>query len=133
MRARLNVIGLVVEDLARSLAFYRRLGLEIPSKAEAQQHVEVTLSGDVRLAWDTTATIRSFTPEWKPPQGDQGISLAFELDSPAAVDAAYTEVVSVGHAGAKEPWDAFWGQRYAVVRDPDGNTVDLYAALEGQR
>jgi uncharacterized glyoxalase superfamily protein PhnB len=26
--------------------------------------------------------------------------------------------------------DAFWGQRYATVLDPDGNSVDLFASLE---
>jgi uncharacterized glyoxalase superfamily protein PhnB len=30
----------------------------------------------------------------------------------------------------KEPWDAFWGQRYAAVGDPDGNLIDLFAPLE---
>jgi uncharacterized glyoxalase superfamily protein PhnB len=30
-----------------------------------------------------------------------------------------------------EPWDAFWGQRYAVVHDPDGNGVDLFCPLKG--
>ena len=32
-----------------------------------------------------------------------------------------------GYEGHKEPWDAFWGHRYAIVHDPDGNGVDLFA------
>lgn len=131
MRARLNVIGLIVEDMARSLAFYRHMGLDLPDDADGQPHVELVLGADVRLAWDTVATIRSFNPGWTQPEGGRGMSLAFELDSPADVDRTYARIVSLGYESAKSPWDAFWGQRYAVVRDPDGNPVDLYAPLPG--
>ena len=34
-----------------------------------------------------------------------------------------------GHVGHLDPWDAVWGQRYATLHDPDGNSVDLFAAL----
>jgi uncharacterized glyoxalase superfamily protein PhnB len=58
------------------------------------------------------------------------MALAFRLDTPADVDRAYDELVSLGHEGHKAPWDAFWGQRYAVVFDPDGNSVDLFAPAD---
>ena len=64
------------------------------------------------------------------PTGSSSISLAFVHDTPADVDATYGKLVAAGYDGHKEPWDAFWGQRYAIVHDPDGNTVDLFAALE---
>lgn len=124
-----DLIGLVVSDLAASLAFYRRLGLDIPAGADAEPHVEVTLPGGLRLAWDSVATIRSFDPDWTAPHGGSRISLAFRCADPAEVDRIYTELVAAGHDGHKEPWDAVWGQRYAVVRDPDGNSVDLFAPL----
>jgi catechol 2,3-dioxygenase-like lactoylglutathione lyase family enzyme len=128
---RLDLIGLVVEDLAASLAFYRRLGLQIPEGAESSEHghVELELPGGLRLAWDTVAVIRSFDPEWEPASGGARIALAFRCDGPAEVDATYNELVAAGYEGHKEPWDAFWGQRYAQVRDPDGNGVDLFAPL----
>ncbi len=132
MPARLDFIGLVVADMARSLAFYRRLGLDIPPGADTEPHVEAMLGGGMRLAWDTEETIRSFDPDWTPPVGGQRISLAFQFDSPAGVDSAYEELVSLGYEGRKAPWDAFWGQRYATVHDPDGNAIDLYAPLESQ-
>src|SRR5207253_1805379 len=78
-----------VEDMARSLAFYRRLGLEVPSEADGQPHVDVTLPGGIRLTWDTIETIRSFDPDWIPPSGGHRIALAFKLDTPAAVDRAF--------------------------------------------
>jgi catechol 2,3-dioxygenase-like lactoylglutathione lyase family enzyme len=129
MKARLDLIGIVVADMGRSLAFYRELGLELPQDADGQPHVEATLPGGLRLALDTEETIRSFQPDWQPPSGGPGIGLAFRLDSPADVDAAYERLVSLGYDGHKGPWDAPWGQRYALVRDPDGNGVDLFCPL----
>jgi catechol 2,3-dioxygenase-like lactoylglutathione lyase family enzyme len=127
MQARLDAIGLVVEDMARSLAFYRHLGLDLPPDADQHPHVEAPLPGGLRLLFDTVETIRSFDPDWAPPTGGQRMGLAFRLESPAEVDRAYDQLVSLGYEGHKAPWDAFWGQRYAVVHDPDGNSVDLFA------
>ena len=131
MQARLDLIGLVVEDMARSLAFYRQLGLDLPEAADQQPHVEAALPGGLRLAWDTVETIRSFDPDWQPPSGGFRTSLAFRFDSPAEVDTAYDKLVSLGYHGHKAPWDAFWGQRYAIVHDPDGNGVDLFSPSVG--
>jgi len=129
MTPRLDLIGLVVRDLAASLAFYRRLGLEIPAGAETEAHVEATLRGGLRLAWDTVDVMQSFDPNWTPAAGGAAFSLAFLVDSPAEVDELYAELTGLGHTGHLEPWDAFWGQRYAVVKDPDGNDVALFAPL----
>jgi catechol 2,3-dioxygenase-like lactoylglutathione lyase family enzyme len=126
MGANLAVIGLVTEDMARSLAFYRRLGLDIPAQADGEQHVEVALSGGLKLAFDTAETIRSFDPSWAPPAGSPRMGLAFGCDSPAEVDKLYRDLVSAGYEGHMEPWDAVWGMRYAVLHDPDGNGVDLF-------
>ncbi|MGH3909136.1 MAG: VOC family protein [Pseudonocardiaceae bacterium] len=131
IEARFDMIGLVVADMAASLAFYRHLGMDIPADADAAPHVEVALPGGLRLAWDTEDTIRSFAPDWKPPDGGNRTSLAFRLSDPAAVDAAYAELTAAGYHGERPPWDAFWGQRYAVVHDPDGLGVDLFAPLTG--
>jgi catechol 2,3-dioxygenase-like lactoylglutathione lyase family enzyme len=128
MTARFDVIGLVVADLDASLAFYRRLGLDIPTDHDPD-HVEAALPGGLRIAWDPVATVQSFDPEWAPPRGGHRVSLAFRCDTPDEVDRLYTDLVKAGHDGHKEPWDAFWGQRYAVVLDPDGNGVDLFAEL----
>lgn len=129
MTPRFDVVGLVVADMSRSLAFYRRLGFDLPADADGEPHVEAGLPGGLRMAWDTVETIRSFDPGWVPPTGGERIGLAFACDSPAEVDAAYRELVDAGHEGHLEPWDAFWGQRYAVVHDPDGNAVNLFAPL----
>ena len=129
MTIRFDVVGIVVADMARSLAFYRHLGLEIPVDADGEPHVEAKLPGGLRIAWDTVETIRSFDPDWTPPTGGPGIGLAFACDNPAEVDATYTQLIAAGYDGHLEPWDAIWGMRYAVVHDPDGNGVDLFANL----
>ena len=117
--------------MAAAVAFYRRLGVEFDeSPDEEHGHVEATLPGGLRLMLDTVDVIRSFDPGWTAPTGSPRAALAFEFSSPAEVDATYAELVAEGYEGHKEPWDAFWGQRYAQLRDPDGNGVDLYAPLE---
>jgi catechol 2,3-dioxygenase-like lactoylglutathione lyase family enzyme len=131
MEAHLEQIGLVVQDMPRSLAFYRHLGLDLPPGADGEGHVEVALPGGLRLAWDTVEIIRSFDPEWAPPAGGHRIALAFRLPAPGDVDAAYARLTGLGYGGHKAPWDAFWQQRYAVLHDPDGNTVELFAPLAG--
>ena len=131
MTARLDLIGLVVADMARSLAFYRRLGFDIPVGADGEPHVEASLPGGLRIAWDTVDTVRSFDPGWTPPAGGHRVALAFACAEPAEVDATYRALVDAGYDGHLEPWDAFWGQRYAIVLDPDGNSIDLFAPLGG--
>ena len=128
---RFDLIGLVVSDMAASLAFYRRLGLDVPAEADSEPHVQITLPGGLHLAWDTAEVIRSFDPGWTPPVGGHRIALAFHCAEPADVDQVYADLVDAGHAGHKAPWDAFWGMRYAVVHDPDGNAVELFARLPG--
>ncbi len=129
MTPRFGVVGVVVDDMSRSLAFYRRLGLAIPPEADAEAHVQASLPGDLSIAWDTADVIKSFDPSWSPPSGGHRLGVAFECDGPAEVDSTYADLVAAGYEGHLEPWDAVWGMRYAVVHDPDGNSVDLYAAL----
>ena len=126
---QLDAFGMVAQDLPRTLAFYRELGLDIPTDADGAPHVEVQLAGGVRLMFDPVDTVRSFLPDWQPPTGGHRMGLAFRCASPGDVDATYERLVARGAHGHKAPWDAFWGQRYAIVHDPDGNPVDLYAPL----
>ncbi|HEY3139654.1 MAG TPA: VOC family protein [Acidimicrobiales bacterium] len=128
MTAQLDALGIVVDDMARSLAFYRELGLDVPPEADEQPHAEAALPGGLRVLFDTAANIQSFDPDWQPStEGRHRLELAFRLDSPAEVDSLYDKLVSLGYQGHKEPWDAVWGQRYAMIHDPDGNSVSLFA------
>ena len=124
---QLNAIGIVAADIGSTIRFYRQLGVDLPESGE-EGHIEATLPNGVRLMVDREDVILSFRPDWKRETGNQ-ISLAFECASPAEVDELYARVVDAGFKGEKEPWDAFWGQRYAQLVDPDGVPVDLFAAL----
>ena len=126
---KLDAFGIVVSDMARSLAFYRNLGLEFPDGAESEGHVEAQLRGGLRYMVDSEDVMRSFDPEWKRPTDGHMIGGAFECESPDDVDRVYAELLEAGGSTHKEPWDAFWGHRYAQVKDPDGTVIDLYAPL----
>jgi catechol 2,3-dioxygenase-like lactoylglutathione lyase family enzyme len=123
----LNACGIVVSDMARSIRFYRLLGIDVPETPD-EGHVDSFLPNGVRFMLDTEDVVRSFLPEWSRATGNQ-ISLAFECANAAEVDEVYARVVAAGFDGEKEPWDAVWGQRYALLRDPDGVEVNLYATL----
>jgi len=122
----LNAIGIISKDLAASVRFYRLLGVAFPEPDG--DHVETTLPSGVRLMLDDLTLIKKLDPEWTEPTGHR-MGLAFECPSPADVDATYTRMTAAGHRSKSAPWDAFWGQRYAQIVDPDGNVVDLFAAL----
>ena len=123
-----DMIGMTVRDMGAALKFYRLLGLEIPETAAGEEHVEVVTPNGYRLAWDTVGMMKGLYPDWAEPAG-QRMGLAFKCDSPAEVDATFARLTAAGYQARRAPWDAFWGQRYAVVLDPDGNGVDLFARL----
>ena len=124
----LNAIGIVASDMASSIRFYRLLGLDVPETPD-EGHVDTFLPNGVRFMLDTEEVVRSFKEDWSRETGNQ-IGIAFECAGPAEVDEVYARVTGAGFEGEKEPWDAFWGQRYALLRDPDGVEVNLYAALD---
>ena len=129
MTPQFDAIGVVVLDMGASLGFYRLLGLEFPAGADEEQHVEATLPNGLRIMFDAVEMIQSIDPTWTAPSGGPRISLAFKCEDPAEVDRVYGQLVDAGYEAHKAPWDAFWGQRYALMRDPDGNSVDLFAPL----
>ena len=131
MSPQLDAFGVVVRDMPRALTFYRALGLEFPEGSENEGHVEAQLANGVRYMLDTEDLIESFDSEWKRPDGHVHGG-AFRCESPEEVDSVYAALLAAGGHAHREPWDAFWGQRYAQVSDPDGTVVDLYAPLPEQ-
>lgn len=123
-----DMIGLTVHNMAESLRFYRLLGLNIPEGQDGEAYVDVITPNGYRISWNTVEMVKSIDPTWTEPAGHR-MGLAFKCESPADVDALYKTIVAAGYTSHKPPWDAFWGQRYAVVIDPDGNLIDLFAPL----
>ncbi len=91
--AQPDLVGMVVRDMAGSLAFYRLLGMDIPESADTEAHVEFVMPGGFRIAWDTQEMIIGIDPDWVEPTG-QRISLAFKCENAAEVDALYNDLGS---------------------------------------
>ncbi len=128
MEPRLDAIGIVTADMAASCRFYALLGVAAEAPPEGAQHHEALLPSGLRLMWDSVELMRQIVPDWEEPSGHR-LGLAFHCGTPAGVDETHAAVVAAGFGSRSDPWDAFWGQRYAQVVDPDGNVVDLFAPL----
>jgi catechol 2,3-dioxygenase-like lactoylglutathione lyase family enzyme len=123
-----HTIDIVARDLAKSLAFYSALGLDTPAFDPEEFQVQIVTSGGATLGLIAESAMHEHNPDWVTPIG-QRVTFACRCDTPEELDSVYARVIGAGFIGAKEPWDAFWGQRYAFLSDPDGNRVDLFAAL----
>jgi catechol 2,3-dioxygenase-like lactoylglutathione lyase family enzyme len=135
MALTFNAIGLAVADMATSFSFYRLLGLEFPAGSEHEPHAEALLPGDIRLMFDAAgdpSSTKDDEPSAKDhePSAKGGPSLAFLCADPAEVDRVHAILADAGHHTVNAPWDADWGQRYAIVRDPDGYQVELFAWIK---
>jgi catechol 2,3-dioxygenase-like lactoylglutathione lyase family enzyme len=116
-------LNVVVADMATSLDFYRRLGLD-PKADDEGVHASASLPGGHLIEWDTAEFARVWDSGSRGPGGG-GIVLGFDLPTRQAVDDLYADLTAAGHHGRQRPYDAFWGARYAIVEDPDGNGVGL--------
>ena len=92
-------------------------------------HLEAVTPLGVRLMLDSVDLAKQLNSNWQKPIGS-GVVLCFKQSSPAQVDSVHETIVSAGFPSIKDPWDAFWGQRYASVKDPDGNQIDIFAELQ---
>lgn len=125
---KIDAVGVSARDMARSVRFYGLLGFAFgPLEADAA-HVEAqTGPGAVRLMIDSAELARSLIGEAPRPGNTSAFALLYE--SPAAVDGAAGAIEAAGLEVVHPPFDAFWGQRYATVADPDGYRIDLFAPL----
>lgn len=125
---RLDAVAVSTNDMSKTVAFYEILGFVFPAWSAEDKHVEPTAKpGEVRLMIDTADLMEQLTGH--APQPPNHASFAMLCDSPAEVDAIAAALKAAGHPLTVEPWDAFWGQRYATVKDPDGYQIDLFAPL----
>ena len=123
MSLKWDYIGVVASDLHRSVEFYRLVGIPLPDVES--DHVEVALENGMRFALDSLELIKSIG-HWEAPVGHR-MGIGINAEEPSGVDKAYAKITAAGFEGMTEPFDAYWGQRYAQVKDPDGNPVDLFA------
>jgi uncharacterized glyoxalase superfamily protein PhnB len=122
----LHMLNVVVGDMAASLDFYARLGVAVPAgEVASAAHVQLRMPGGLSLELDTADSARLWHAGWRDDPASAGVVIGFALSSREAVDARYADLTAAGYAGRQPPFDAFWGARYAIVADADGNDVGL--------
>jgi len=119
--------NLVVTDMDASVVFYRKLGLTIPDTDPQWQshHRTATAPNGIDLDLDSSEFARYWNQGW---QRGMGV-LGFKVASRERVDEIYRDLVEAGYRGQQAPYDAFWGARYAVIEDPDGNAVGIMSPV----
>jgi len=127
----LNQLNLVVQNMDATVAFYRRLGLALDAAAGAQ-HIAVAFPNGMLVEFDSTQLVMQWDSGWRGTTGG-GVVLGFSVPSREAVDTIYTDLIAAGYRSHQQPYDAFWGARYAIVDDPDGNSVGLMSPIDDQR
>lgn len=126
---RIDSIATVVEDMARTLGFYRLLGFDIPAAADNERYVTIDVEGGMRFEWNIEEVERSFNPGWQAPPIAGRMGITFRCENAAEVDAIYGRIMAAGYEGDLKPFDAPWGSRHCRVLDPDGNAIDVFAPL----
>lgn len=127
VRPVLDQINIVTRDMEASVAFYRRLGVDLPDgmpKWDAH-HRSARHQRGLDFDLDSAEFARVWDEGWRGGDGGSGCVLGFRLATRDEVDRVYADLTGAGYRGQQPPFDAFWGARYAVVEDPDGNAVGL--------
>lgn len=139
MKPDLNQLDLVVRDMDATLGFYRALGVDIPESAvwrtpSGVHHVDFTMPGGLIMHFDSAALARTYHRGWREPTGaGTRVLLGFHVASREEVDRLHDKLAGLGHKSSQPPYDAFWGARYAIVEDPDGNPVGLMSPSDPAR
>ena len=135
----MNQVDLVARDMEAAIAFYRALGLEIPESAiwrtkTGIHHVDIVTPGGVTLHWDSPELARAYNHGWREPAGTGSRTiLSFKVESRDDVDRIHAKLVGLGHKCPQPPYDTFWGARYAILEDPDGNHVGVMSPSDPER
>jgi catechol 2,3-dioxygenase-like lactoylglutathione lyase family enzyme len=132
---RLDQLNLVVHDVEASRAFYSHLGLDfgdVPDPVWDAHHVSSRHDDPTLL--DVDLDSETFAARWNQGwPGGSGVVLGFKVESRDEVDALVASLTADGVPVQQEPYDAFWGARYAVVSDPDGNGVGIMSPIDPAR
>ena len=124
-------VNLVVTDMEATVAFYRRLGITIPDQGVWDNHhrtAEAPAGFD--FDFDSTGFAAQWNRGWPGSRGRGGAVFGFKVATRDAVDRVHADMTAAGYASQQEPYDAFWGARYAVVEDPDGNAVGIMSPMD---
>lgn len=124
---KLDMVGIIVEDMNRALSFYQTLGFTV-QKPILEQYNELINDG-VRISLNTRSMIESVYQKSIRCEGER-IELAFKCNHPNDVDTIIEHMRHNGYKIYRDPWDAIWGQRYALLEDTEGNILSIFAESE---
>ena len=139
MQPDLKQLDLVVRDMDKTIAFYRALGVDIPESAiwrtaTGAHHVDIKTPSGMTFHFDSAALAKVYNRGWREPSGTGTRSVVtFKVDSREEVDRIHDKLQRLGHRSSQPPFDAFWGARYAIVEDPDGNHVGVMSESDPAR
>ena len=126
-------INLFVDDLEASKHFYEGLGWRIEAMGPLAGIAH--LPGGLSVAL-LPAAEREFVAAFDSGHpGTTGGSALIDVraEDREQVDALHRELLERGGSSSQPPIDAFWGSRYAVVTDPDGNRIGLKSPVDEAR
>ncbi len=132
----LNQLNIVAKDFDQTIEFYRRLGVNVPDGVnlpDGTRHTTITLPNGMIFEVDNQALAKIYNPGWQRPEGSSPALIGFALPTREEVDKRYAELIDAGYEGRQQPFDVFWGARYAIVVDPDGNDVGLMSPIDEKR
>lgn len=127
-----STISIVARDPAASIAFYRLLGLDLEDHSGDEgdiTHITVRGTKPADLDIDSQNLAEIYNAGARTGRS-RGVVIGFSVGSRQEVDDLYAMLTAAGHEGLQPPWDAFWGARYAVVADPDGNDVGIMSPMD---
>lgn len=136
---QLSSLNLVVQDLDATADFYRLLGVEIADEniwrtSTGAHHLDLKLPGGFGLDFDSPALAKVYNAGFREqPRTGGGVVIGFRVESRETVDEKYSLLTNAGYQGAQAPYDTFWGARYAIVEDPDGNHIGIMSPSDPAR
>jgi len=129
-------INIVAKQFNETLRFYRLLGLDIPEpmgQPPGALHAAIRVSSEITLEIDNEFLAGIYHAGHRRNQNNPPVVIGVSFSSRPEVDETYSKLVAAGYAGRQPPFDAFWGARYAIVADPEGNDVGLMSPVDNAK
>jgi lactoylglutathione lyase len=124
---RLGYVILFVQDLERSVAFYRDV-IGVPFRLEGDGYVEFATQG-ARFGLYDRSRLEELTGQGTEPPRAPGGEVVFLVED---VDAEAARLRAAGATILTGPVDRAWGHRTLHVEDPDGFVVELAEEIQRQ-
>ena len=123
-------VNLIVTDVARATEFWALLGWE--STPRHPKAALLSFPNGMNLVLHEPEFARLWDPAYAGPAAGSTV-VDLNLPTREAVDDTHARVVAAGYTSSVEPWDTFFGARYAIVCDPDGHRIGLKSPQDPSR